>query len=72
MNVLRRKRAHAPSATVDPGGARQAACASQLMLAEERKRTREATEVSHSLRDLRERNHFADLILISMARKHRA
>lgn len=55
-----------PTATVDPTGARTAAHRAQLELENERQRTRQTTAVGESLRDLRERNHFADLIIASM------
>lgn len=55
-------------ATVDPHGARVAAYTAQLLLEKERKRAEQTTQVSKSLHELRERDHFADLIIDTMGR----
>lgn len=51
----------APAITVDPTGARCASVAAHESYAAAVERGRDVTEVSDSLRDLRTRNHFADL-----------
>lgn len=51
-----------PAATVDPAGARRAAHHARCALEAERTRARLTTALGESLRELRERNHFADLI----------
>lgn len=64
-------RTPSPTATVDPSAASAAACAAQVLLAEERTRAADTTKVVESLRDLRARNHFADL-WVEAARPKRA
>jgi hypothetical protein len=54
-------RSPAPAATVDPSGAQAAAAGARAQLEEERTRTRDIYLAADSLRDLRTKNHFADL-----------
>lgn len=55
-------RSPAPSATVDPEGAILALGHSRQMLAEEQCRTGSVKEVTDSMKELRQKNHFADLL----------
>lgn len=56
----------APSALVDPSGASAAVIHSCAMLAEEQRRSGRTGEVTTRLRELQERNHFADLLESAM------
>lgn len=60
-----------PAATVDPQGARSAAYSAIQALEAEKKRSRQTTTVTESLKALRERNHWADMLYDTMEREPR-
>lgn len=62
-------RSPAAAATVDPRGARTATFTAQANLEQERERSCQSSKVGESLRNLRERNHFAELIIASMEKE---
>jgi hypothetical protein len=58
-----------PLAIVDPVGARVAVRESHRRLAEEKVRSGHTLEVTNRLRELQERNHFAELLAQAMSPK---
>lgn len=59
-------RTEPPVSVVDPVGALAAVAHARLMLAEERCRTGSTGEVTSRLKELQEKNHFADLLYAAM------
>lgn len=59
-------RTEPPIALIDPRGAVRAVEMARFHLAEEQRRTGKTGEVTARLRELQERNHFADLIYHAM------
>jgi len=60
-----------PSGTVDPAGAKRARAAASAHLVDAIEQGVVVRSVSASLRELREANHFAELLEESMLRRHR-
>lgn len=58
-----------PVGTVNPEGARHAAHKAQLALDRERARAKQTVQATAALRELRERNHWADLLHDAMERE---